>query len=422
MDTAMSAPAPATTPRLLPPPEDRLYATFQDLHDDLKAWGRAQGFAMVIDSSCNRDASGLYRRYNLSCSKGGKGYTKKGTGQRQGNSHKVGCQMRVKCMQNRAWPWNDRWHIMVLEGKHNHGPFTGGPGEAVPPQFRKIEPDGIRWLLIMHREAKCTLRQLTIGLRVSFGDKYQYVKKSDVSNMLAKIKRGEEKEIASRPPGAPPLAPGAMTAFTAAVLTPEVPPQRPGGVPFELVPQTHQPDPAPQFQTQPGSHFPNHQPMYPQPQHRQPQGTQPPQVHPQQPLPQAGHPQHLPHTNPQHPQTQPQQGQAQTQPVPRWQTPRTAANYAPQQSTYQPTIQPPQGQTPGAGATNQQPASGYQPASGNPQAYPQAPAQAAAPPPVTPTTPVPPPTAGQPLMTFSPVSEDSDGSGDEEEEEESEEE
>jgi len=390
---------------------------------------------MVIDSSCNRDSSGLYRRYNLSCSKGGKGYTKKGTGQRQGNSHKIGCQMRVKCMQNRAWPWNDRWHIMVLEGSHNHGPFTGAPDEDVPPQFRKLEPDGIRWLLIMHREAKCTLRQLTIGLRVSFGDKYQYVKKSDVSNMLAKVKRGEEKELANRPPGAPPLAPGAMSAFTAAVLNPVVTPQRSGGVPFELVQPPHQQAlPQPHVQPQPGQYFPNHQPQYPQAQAQQPppqhggqpqghqlQNNQHPQAPAQQPLPQVGQPQHPPPQNTQHPQAQSQQ-QGQPQPIQRWQAPRTSANYAPPQSMYQPTIAQPHAQAPAAGAQNQPPAPMYQAPGGHSQAPSQMPAQATRPSPATPMTTAPPPAAGQPLMRFSPVSDDSEDGGDNDDESESEEE
>ncbi len=78
----------------------------------------------------------------------------------------------------------------------------------VPPQFRKIEEDGQRWLLIMHRDAQLTMRQLTIGLRISFGEKYQYVKKSDVRNQLAKIRREEERKVALQqielglPPGA----------------------------------------------------------------------------------------------------------------------------------------------------------------------------------------------------------------------------
>ncbi len=103
---------------------------------------------------------------------------------------------------------NDKWHIVVQCAQHNHEPFTGGPGANVPPQFRKIEADGQRWLLIMHRDAQLTMRQLTIGLRISFGDKYQYVKKSDIRNQLAKIRRDEERKAAVQqvelglPPGA----------------------------------------------------------------------------------------------------------------------------------------------------------------------------------------------------------------------------
>ncbi|KAK1768100.1 hypothetical protein QBC33DRAFT_610651 [Phialemonium atrogriseum] len=329
--------APTSTPALLPPPEDRLYTTFQDLHEDIKAWGRAQGYAM-----------GLYRRYNLSCSKGGKEYQKKGAGLRQGNSHKTGCRMRVKCIQNRAWPWNDRWHVQVLEGAHNHGPFTGEAGEAVPPQFRKLDPDGIRWLLIMHREAKCNLRQLTIGLRVSFGDKYQFVKKSDVSNMLAKIKRGEEKEIANRPPGAPPLPPGAMTAFTAAVLNPVSTPSRAGPQPQQALPDLSQygPPQHPQHpQHSPHPQHPQHAQHAQHPQHPQPQHPQPPHAHPQQAGAQQSPPQ------------QPQQPQRQRQ----WQTQTPASmapRYGPPQPAYQPPPPHPQGQAPptAAGAQNQPPA------------------------------------------------------------------
>ena len=85
---------------------------------------------------------------------------------------------------------------MVQNGQHNHEPFTGEAGVAVPPQFRKIEADGQRWLMIMQRDAQLTMRQLTIGLRISFGDKYQYVKKSDIRNQLAKIRREEERKAA----------------------------------------------------------------------------------------------------------------------------------------------------------------------------------------------------------------------------------
>ncbi len=89
---------------LLPPPQDRLYNDFQDLMTDLRNFTRSQGYAVVIGSSVNRDPSGKYRRYNLSCSKGGKGYQRKSTGQRQSKSHKTGCPMKLKAVQERAFP------------------------------------------------------------------------------------------------------------------------------------------------------------------------------------------------------------------------------------------------------------------------------------------------------------------------------
>ncbi|KAK1836394.1 hypothetical protein QBC39DRAFT_220371, partial [Podospora conica] len=182
---------------LLPPPQDRLYPTFEALQNDLKAFTRSQGYALVIVSSLNRDPHGNYRRYNLCCSKGGKHYTSHSKGIRQARSTKTGCPMRLKAVQEKAWPYDDKWHVVVQCGEHNHEPFTGEPGTSVPAQFRKIEADGMRWLMVMHRDAQCTLRQLTIGIRISFGDKYQYVKKSDVRNMLAKIKRDEERKAAA---------------------------------------------------------------------------------------------------------------------------------------------------------------------------------------------------------------------------------
>ncbi|KAL1855340.1 hypothetical protein VTK73DRAFT_8578 [Phialemonium thermophilum] len=301
---APQPPAPAATPTapaaapgtgsflgLLPPPEDRLYATFQDLHDDLKAWCRQQGYAMTIGASCNRDHMGVYRRYNLSCSRGGKVIPGTSTGLRRVTTHKTGCRMRIKAIQTHSWPWDNRWHIKVIEAKHNHGPFTGAPGEDVPPQFRKLEPDGIRWLLIMHREAKCTIRQLTIGLRLTFGDKYKYVQKSDVSNMLARIRRGEEKELASRPPGAPPLAPGAMTAFTAAILTPSTT-TRHDAVQFQTLdgPSRDAQPPPPIHPLQPSYYVPGGQRQPQQPQHQQPYPSQgrPPYPSPSQQQPSAG--------------------------------------------------------------------------------------------------------------------------------------
>jgi len=182
---------------LLPPPQDRLYNTWDDLREDVKAFAKSQGYAVVIVSSLNRDPEGQYRRYNLCCGKGGKSYTSHSKGLRNTRSTKTGCPMRMKAIQEKAWPYNDKWHVIVQCAEHNHEPFTGGPGANAPAQFRKIEADGMRWLMIMHREAQCNLRQLTIGIRISFGDKYQYVKKSDVRNMLAKIKREEERKAAA---------------------------------------------------------------------------------------------------------------------------------------------------------------------------------------------------------------------------------
>jgi len=208
---------------LNPPPQDRLYPTFEALQADLKAFTRSQGYACVIVSSLNRDTEGNYRRYNLCCSKGGKSYTSLSKGIRNTRSTKTGCPMRLKAVQEKAWPYNDKWHIVVQCAEHNHEPFMGEPGANVPAQFRKIEADGQRWLMIMHREAQCTLRQLTIGLRISFGDKYQYVKKSDVRNMLAKIKRDEDRKAAA-----------------AAALQ-----GVPADAPYTLIPQSHQPPPPP---------------------------------------------------------------------------------------------------------------------------------------------------------------------------------
>ena len=208
---------------LLPPPQDRLYATFDTLLADVKAFAKSQGYAVVIVSSLNRDADGQYRRYNLSCAKGGKNYTSNSKGIRNTRSAKTGCPMRMKAIQSKAWPYNDKWHVVVQCAEHNHEPFTGGPGADAPPQFRKIEQDGMRWLMVMHREAQCNLRQLTIGIRISFGDKYQYVKKSDVRNMLAKIKREEERKAAA--------------AAAAQGL--------PSNAPYTLIPQSHLPPPPP---------------------------------------------------------------------------------------------------------------------------------------------------------------------------------
>jgi hypothetical protein len=206
---------------LLPPPQDRLYNTWDDLREDVKAFAKSQGYAVVIISSLNRDTEGQYRRYNLCCAKGGKNYTSHSKGLRNTRSAKTGCPMRMKAIQEKAFPYNDKWHVIVQCAEHNHEPFTGGPGANAPSQFRKIESDGMRWLMIMHREAQCNLRQLTIGIRISFGDKYQYVKKSDVRNMLAKIKRDEERKAAA--------------AAAAQGL--------PSNAPYTLIPQSHLPPP-----------------------------------------------------------------------------------------------------------------------------------------------------------------------------------
>ncbi|KAK3956677.1 hypothetical protein QBC32DRAFT_330637 [Pseudoneurospora amorphoporcata] len=207
---------------LLPPPQDRLYPTFEALQADLKAFTRSQGYACVIVSSLNRDPDGHYRRYNLCCSKGGKTYTSHSRGIRQSRSTKTGCPMKMKAVQEKAWPYDDKWRVIVQCAEHNHEPFTGEqPGVNVPAQFRKIEQDGARWLKIMHQDAQCTLRQLTIGIRISFGDKYQYVKKSDVRNMLAKIKREDERKAAA--------------AAAAQGL--------PTNLPYTLIPPSHQPPP-----------------------------------------------------------------------------------------------------------------------------------------------------------------------------------
>ncbi|KAK1749850.1 hypothetical protein QBC47DRAFT_311213 [Echria macrotheca] len=208
---------------LLPPPQDRLYGTFDTLLADVKSFTRSQGYAIVIVSSLNRDPQGNYRRYNLCCSKGGKNYTSHSKGIRNARSAKTGCPMRMKAVQEKAWPYNDKWHVVVQCAEHNHEPFTGEPGVNVPAQFRKIEQDGQRWLMIMHREAQCTLRQLTIGIRISFGEKYQYVKKSDVRNTLAKIKRDEDRKAA-----ADAAAQGL-----------------PSNLPYTLLPESHQPPPPP---------------------------------------------------------------------------------------------------------------------------------------------------------------------------------
>ncbi|KAK4198224.1 hypothetical protein QBC40DRAFT_284099 [Triangularia verruculosa] len=214
-------PRPNFQMALLPPPQDRLYPTFQVLLEDVKSFTRSQGYAVVIVSSLNRDSEGNYRRYNLCCAKGGKTYASHSKGIRNTRSTKTGCPMRLKAVQEKAHPYNDKWHVVVQCAEHNHEPFTGEPGANVPAQFRKIEPDGARWLMIMHREAQLTLRQLTIGIRISFGDKYQYVKKSDVRNMLAKMKREEERKAAQEA-----AAQGL-----------------PSNVPYTLIPQQHQPPP-----------------------------------------------------------------------------------------------------------------------------------------------------------------------------------
>ncbi|KAJ4287834.1 hypothetical protein N0V88_007544 [Collariella sp. IMI 366227] len=221
----LQQPQPSPTPQLPngppPPPQDRLYNTWDALREDVKSFAKSQGYAIVIVSSLNRDAEGQYRRYNLCCAKGGKNYTSHSKGLRNTRSAKTGCPMRMKAIQEKAWPYNDKWHVVVQCAEHNHEPFTGGPGANAPAQFRKIEADGMRWLMIMHREAQCNLRQLTIGIRISFGDKYQYVKKSDVRNMLAKIKREEERKAA---------ADAASQGL-------------PSGAAYTLIPQAHLPPP-----------------------------------------------------------------------------------------------------------------------------------------------------------------------------------
>ncbi|KAK4454215.1 hypothetical protein QBC34DRAFT_392839 [Podospora aff. communis PSN243] len=219
---------------LLPPPQDRLYPTFDALLTDVKSFTRSQGYAVVIVSSLNRDPQGNYRRYNLCCSKGGKSYTSHSKGIRQARSTKTGCPMRLKAVQEKAYPYDDKWHVVVQCAEHNHEPFTGEPGANVPSQFRKIEQDGIRWLMIMHREAQCTLRQLTIGIRISFGDKYQYVKKGDVRNALAKIKREEERKAAAEA-----AAQGLPENSTYTLLPPQhqPPPPPPPLQPIEQMPQ-----------------------------------------------------------------------------------------------------------------------------------------------------------------------------------------
>lgn len=214
---------------MLPPPQDRLYNTWEDLIQDVKNFAKSQGYAVVINSSLNRDADGQYRRYNLGCAKGGKHYTSTSKGIRNTKSSKTGCPMRMKAIREKAWPYNDKWHVIVQCPDHNHEPFIGGPGADAPPQFRKIEADGVRWLMIMHREAQLNLRQLTIGLRISFGDKYQYVKKTDVRNMLAKIKREEEKK--------------AQQQAAAQGL-------QPSNVPYTIIPQSHLPPPPPAQQVE----------------------------------------------------------------------------------------------------------------------------------------------------------------------------
>jgi len=227
---------------LLPPPQDRLYPTFEALQTDLKAFTRSQGYACVILSSLNRSIEGHYRRYNLGCSKGGKSYTSHSKGLRQARSTKTGCPMRLKAIQEKAYPYNDKWRVIVQCAEHNHEPFTGAPNVPVPSQFRKIEDDGMKWLMIMHRDAQCSLRQLTIGLRISFGDKYQYVKQSDVRNMLAKIKREEERKAAAEA-----AAQGFPTGVGYTILPAEHRPPPPEPVQVEQMPSLPQgmqvPDP-----------------------------------------------------------------------------------------------------------------------------------------------------------------------------------
>jgi len=219
---------------LLPPPQDRLYPTFDALLTDVKSFTRSQGYAIVIVSSLNRDPQGNYRRYNLCCSKGGKNYTSHSKGIRNARSTKTGCPMRLKAVQEKAYPYDDKWHVVVQCAEHNHDPFTGEPGASVPAQFRKIEQDGIRWLMIMHREAQCTLRQLTIGIRISFGEKYQYVKKGDVRNTLAKIKRDEDRKTAAEA-----AAQGLPANLSYTLLPPQhqPPPPPPPSQPIEQMPQ-----------------------------------------------------------------------------------------------------------------------------------------------------------------------------------------
>ena len=303
---------------MLPPPEERLYASFQDLNEDLKKWTLAQGYAMSIDASSNRDASGVYRRYNMSCVKGGKAYKPTAQGKRRSYSKKTGCPMKIKCTKQDGWPWNGRWRITVMCGEHNHPPFDPNSSDEVPPAFRHIEGEGLRWLLIMHREAQLNLRQLTIGLRATFGDKYKFIKKADVSNMLSKVKREEERELAKRPPGAPPLPPGTMTAFMAALLNP-VPDPYANGVRYELVSETWPNVPGYQSVTSI------------QQQQQQQQAQQQAQQQQQQPLPQAP-PQYTQQAFQTQPFAQPQQMQMQGQP----------AGYGPPQQ-YIPSQQPPQG-------------------------------------------------------------------------------
>jgi hypothetical protein len=307
---------------MLPPPEERLYATFQDLHEDLKKWTLSQGYAVSIDASSNRDASGVYRRYNMSCVKGGKSYKPTAQGKRKSYSKKTGCPMKIKCTKQDGWPWNGRWRVTVMCGDHNHPPFDPESSVDVPPAFRHIEGEGLRWLLIMHREAQLNLRQLTIGLRATFGDKYKFIKKADVSNSLSKVKREEEREMAKRPPGAPPLPPGTMTAFMAALLNP-IPDPYENGVRYELVSAA--------WPTVPGyqSAAAIQQQQQQQQQHQQAQQ----QAQQQQPLPQAPTPQYTQQVFQPQPFAQPQQMQG--QPV----------NYGPPQQYVPPQQQqPPPGQ------------------------------------------------------------------------------
>jgi hypothetical protein len=227
---------------LLPPPQDRLYNTWNDLREDVKAFAKSQGYAVVIISSLNRDADGNYRRYNMCCAKGGKNYTSQSKGLRNARSTKTGCPMRMKAIREKAWPYNDKWHVIVQCAEHNHEPFTGGPGANAPSQFRRIEADGMRWLMIMHREAQCDLRQLTIGIRISFGDKYQYVKKTDVRNMLAKIKREEERKAAAEAAAQALPSSTPYTIIPASHLPPPPEPQQVEKMP-QLPPDMQVPDP-----------------------------------------------------------------------------------------------------------------------------------------------------------------------------------